>query len=629
MNALVFDLESDGLLDETQNIHCIVIHDTKTGKTTRYNDAEGHNPVQEGVDFLVNADPKEHIIVGHNVLGFDIPVLFKLYNAYPQASIRDTLVCTRLIWADIREKDFSFARKNAWFPKQLIGSHSLKAWGYRIGLRKGDFKEGGDFSRWSKEMEDYCVKDVEVTLKLWENIKLKNYSDVALDLEHKFAQALLLQEKHGFAFNKKQAEELYVKMAKRRVELEQELQRVFEPNVERLKSRSYVFLDKTYATKAEASEEAKRWAKENNKTQKEGLSLVQEGEQKQRRIPFNPGSREEIAERFKKKYKWEPKEFTPDGKPKVDEAVLQTLAGMGYTEAKPLLEYLLLQKRIGQLAEGNEAWLKLVRPNGRIHGRVNTNGAITGRCTHSKPNIAQVPRVGSEYGKECRELFIAGEGKKLVGADASGLELRCLAHYLARYDGGAYANEIIQGDIHTLNQASAGLPTRDDAKTFIYAFLYGAGDEKIGNIIGKGQDEGRRIKREFLEKTPALKKLKESIDFTLKQRNWLAGLDGRKLPIRSNHSALNTLLQSAGALVMKMSTILLLEKLQKLGFIFGADYALVAHIHDEMQIECRADIADEVGKTAVASIEDAGKLFNFKCPLTGEYRIGQNWAETH
>lgn len=629
MNALIFDLESDGLLDTTEQVHCLVIHDTKTNQTTRYNDAEGYNPIQEGVDVLVNAKPEEYTLVGHNILGFDLPVLSKLYDVFPVAPKRDTLICTRLIWPDIRERDFGFSKKNAWFPKNLIGSHSLKAWGYRIGMRKGDFKEGGDFSRWSKEMEDYCVKDVEVTKKLWENIKIKNYSDKSLELEHHFFLAIYLQEKYGFKFDKQKAENLYVQMAKRRVELEQELQNVFEPSKEKLKSKTYVFGDKIYGSKAEASEQAKRWAKDNNKTQKEALELIKDGKQKEKTIPFNPGSRDEIAQRFKKKYKWEPKEFTPDGKPKVDEAVLQSLAGMGYTEAKPLLEYLLLQKRIGQLAEGNEAWLKLVGPDGRIHGRVNTNGAITGRCTHSKPNIAQVPRVGSEYGKECRELFIAGEGKKLVGADASGLELRCLAHYLARWDGGKYATELVQGDIHTLNQASAGLPTRDDAKTFIYAFLYGAGDEKIGNIIGKGQEEGRRIKREFLEKTPALKHLKATIDFTLKNRGYLVGLDGRVLNIRSQHSALNTLLQSAGALIMKQATIFLLAKLKKLGFIFGVDYALVAHIHDELQIECREDIAEEVGKNAVLSIEDAGPSFDFKCPLTGEYRVGNNWAETH
>jgi len=629
MNELIFDIESDGLLDETKVIHCLVIHDTKTGETTRYNNEPNCKPIQEGVDRLVNASKDEYILVGHNIVGFDIPVIHKLFAVYPQASLRDTLVCTRLIWSDLRERDFGFARKNAWFPKNLIGSHSLKAWGYRIGLRKGDFKDTNDFANWSQEMEDYCAKDVEVTKKLWENIKLKNYSEMAIELEHKFFQAILLQERNGFAFDKKKAEELYVKMAKRRVELQAELQKVFSPTIEKMKSRAYHFGDKVFASKAEASEEAKRWAKENNKTQKEGLSLIKDGKQKEKTIPFNPGSREEIAERFKKKYGWKPQEFTPDGKPKVDEAVLQVLANLGYAEAKPLLEYLLLQKRIGQLAEGNEAWLKMVKPGGRIHGRVNTNGAITGRCTHSKPNIAQVPRVGSEYGKECRELFIAGEGKTLVGADASGLELRCLAHYLARYDGGAYTKDIIQGDIHSVNQASAGLPTRDSAKTFIYAFLYGAGDEKIGNIIGKGQEEGRRIKREFLDKTPALKRLKESIDYTLKVKGYLNGLDGRKLQIRSSHSALNTLLQSAGALVMKMSTILLLEKLQKLDFVFGTDYALVAHIHDEMQLECREDIAEEIGKIAVKSIEDSGQLFNFKCPLTGEFRMGKNWADTH
>jgi DNA polymerase I-like protein with 3'-5' exonuclease and polymerase domains len=243
--------------------------------------------------------------------------------------------------------------------------------------------------------------------------------------------------------------------------------------------------------------------------------------------------------------------------------------------------------------------------------------------------MAQVPRVGSEHGKECRELFNVPSEKRLVGCDASGLELRCLAHFMARFDDGAYANELTKGDIHTVNQRAAGLPTRDNAKTFIYAFLYGAGDEKIGNIIGKGQEEGRRIKQEFLNKTPALKRLREEVERAVRSKGHLIGLDGRQLPIRSQHAALNTLLQSAGALVMKMATIHFVVKMESLGHKFGEDYAIVAHIHDEMQIEAKESIAEEVGKIGVEAIRDAGKSFNFRCPLDGEYRVGLNWAETH
>lgn len=158
------------------------------------------------------------------------------------------------------------------------------------------------------------------------------------------------------------------------------------------------------------------------------------------------------------------------------------LASLPFPECKPLVDYLELLKIIGMLAEGKNGWLKLVGPDGRIHGRVITNGAVTGRCTHNSPNLAQIPARG-QYGKHCRALFAAPPGQVMVGADASGLELRMLAHYLAAYDGGAYAKVLLEGDIHTANQHAAGLETRDNAKTFIYAFLYGAGDEKLGSIV--------------------------------------------------------------------------------------------------------------------------------------------------
>jgi DNA polymerase I-like protein with 3'-5' exonuclease and polymerase domains len=300
---------------------------------------------------------------------------------------------------------------------------------------------------------------------------------------------------------------------------------------------------------------------------------------------------------------------------------------MPYPEAKPLCEYLMIQKRLGQLAEGKEAWVKLEK-NGRIHGRVNTNGAVTGRCTHSNPNMAQVPAVRAPYGKECRELFKVAPGYKMVGADASGLELRCLAHFMGKWDNGAYAKELLEGDIHTANQKAAGLETRDQAKTFIYAFLYGAGDGKIGTIVGKGQEEGARLRANFLKKTPALKYLKEAVEVASK-RGYLLGLDGRKLWIRSEHAALNTLLQSAGALVMKQACVFLDTTISLAGWEWGKDYSFVLNVHDEWQIEVREPLAKWIGETAVEAIREAGKHFNFRCPLDGEYKIGNNWCETH
>ena len=338
-------------------------------------------------------------------------------------------------------------------------------------------------------------------------------------------------------------------------------------------------------------------------------------------MQFNPASRDHIADRLITLKGWKPKKFTPDGKPAVDETVLKELH---YPEAKLLAEYLMITKRLGQLAEGNVAWLKLEK-QGKIHGSVITNGAVTGRCTHIYPNVAQVPSVSVPYGKECRELFYVPDGYKLCGVDLSSLELRVLSHFFARYDDGEYANEVLKGDVHTLNQKSAGLATRNLAKTFIYAFLYGAGDRRIAEITGGTVKEAKAVKEKFLKNTPAIARLRRDVLHTVEAKGFLRGIDGRVLTIRSPHSALNTLIQSAGALIVKQATVFLHEKIKEQNL----DCNMVAHIHDEMQLQVKEDIAEYVGQQAVQSIQATKDFFNFRCELDGEYKVGNNWAETH
>ena len=618
MSKIIFDLESDGLIEETTKIHCICTYDLSTGEAKTWS-SQTEGDIESGVRYLMAA--KE--LIGHNILGFDLIVLKKLFPFFDYSStITDTLILSRLVYPDMRDRDFQ--RIHTGFPKQLIGRHSLESWGQRLGFLKGDFKKNNDFSTWSREMETYCENDVIVTRKLYEMFVKENYSPEALDLEQRFAKVMQHQEKHGVMFDNDAARVLYATLAKRRVELEDELQKVFEPERVEMKKTSFLFNGKGYETKAHALADAKTYAALKNITKAAAVAMITKGNPKTKDIPFNCGSRDQIAKRFIKKYQWKPTDFTPDGKPKIDESILKS---MDYPEAKPLLEYLMTQKRLGQLAEGTEAWVKLEK-GGRIHGRVNTNGAVTGRCTHSNPNMAQVPAVRAPYGKECRSLFIVPKGYKMVGADASGLELRCLAHFMAKWDEGAYAKELLEGDIHTANQKAAGLETRDQAKTFIYAFLYGAGDAKIGSVVGKGQEHGAKLKANFLKKTPALKYLKDAVEKAA-ARGYLLGLDGRKLWIRSQHAALNTLLQSAGALVMKKACVILDHSLKADGLVCGSDYAFILNIHDEWQIEVREQYAEKVGELSVQSIRASGDRFNFRCPLDGEYRIGSNWAETH
>jgi DNA polymerase I-like protein with 3'-5' exonuclease and polymerase domains len=518
----------------------------------------------------------------------------------------------------------------------------------------------------NQEMIDYCVLDTEVTLKLYQKCMKANPTAMSVWLETRFAHILQQQEEYGFGFDREAASALYAKLVGRRLELRESLSRAFPGRYEGIETKAFKRTARFWRVHPLGAHS--RYRKKTG--WQSGFDEVQEAGHEFTRIEwveFNPSSRQQIAKRLQEKG-WEPLEFTDSGQPKIDETILEKLP---YPEAQVLAEYFTVEKRIGQIAEGDQAWLRLER-NGRIHGSVNTNGAVTGRCTHSNPNVAQVPKVGSPYGSDCRSLFRSTLGT-LVGADLSGLELRCLAHFMARYDEGEYGRVLLEGDIHWANVQALGLTEedrndsllihklfRDAAKTFVYAFLYGAGDLKIGTTIFEkviiaarkegyeGWQElqqkffgtrgtpteadltaaGKRLKNTFMNKTPALKALKKAVTEKAKQGT-IRGMDGRELTIRSPHSALNTLLQSAGALIAKLATVLAYDEASTRGMIFGKDWALVAHIHDEMQTDCKREIADEVGGMLVRGMQNAGRMFSFRVPIDGEYKLGRNWCETH
>jgi DNA polymerase-1 len=566
----IWDLEADNLLKGVTQVWCHVFRNVETDEVHTFDPTQ----TQEALQFMTD---NVTTLVGHNVIDYDLRVMKKLYDYTYTGNIVDTLVCSRTIWPHLKELDFKLNKKGN-FPAKLIGSHSLKAWGHRLGELKGDFNNGSEsFTTYTSDMLTYCVQDTQVTKVLYDRIKSKDFSQPALDLEHRLHTLLVQQEERGFDFDVNAAQKLYATLAGRRGTIEQELVDTFEPTIIELKTKTKV-------------------------------------------IPFNPASRQQIADRLMKRG-WEPEVFTETGEPKVDETVL---AGIDMPEAKLLNEYLLLNKRIGQLATGKQAWLKL-EEEGKIHGRVNHMGAVTSRCTHSNPNTGQIPSVGAEYGKECRSLFISPKGYSLLGADASGLELRCLAHYMAAYDNGAYADVVLNGDIHTANQQAAGLESRNQAKTFIYGFLYGSGDEKTGKIIGKGAKEGKAIKNKFLKKLPALKYLKDAVASAADERGWVKGLDGRIIPIRHSHAALNTLLQSCGAIICKTWYVFIADAIKKAGL----DAHIVAFVHDEVQVVVREGQEDETGRLILQCMRDVEQHFGFRCRLDSEYKYGRNWSDTH
>jgi len=597
---LVFDLESDGLYDTVTTIHCIVIHDITAKQTFTY----GPDRIAAAIDHLATAD----CLIGHNLIFFDIPVLQKLHSFVSKSRIIDTLICTRLIWPKEKLYDLDLEQYPQ-VPKNLRGSASLKAWGWRLADHKINFK---DFSEYSEEMLEYCIQDVKVTTKLWEHITKENYPEPALKLEHNFALAINKQIRAGVPFDVDACIDLVDDLREKEAQLETQLKEIFPPIEHR-----------TWFT-----------PKVNNKTRGYVKGVPFE---KVRHEEFNPGSRDQIADRLKAKYGWQPEKTTEKGNPVLNDEVLEQLP---YPEAKPLAEYMLLKKRLGQIADGNNAWLKLVNnDSGRMHGDVVTNGCVTGRCAHRYPNMGQVPAGYSPYGKECRSLFHAPEGWDMIGIDAKALELRCLAGYLALWDDGEYARVVTDPeiDIHVYNQERFGVPTRDISKRLLYAVLYGAGHLKAGTIVDPNEKDeetlrqlGKTAIKSFMKGVPALQELKNQIDANISTRGHLIGLDRRILYCRSAFKGLNVLLQSAGAILMKQVVINIHNNIESaLSLPHGQGWEQVLMVHDEVQLVCRPEYTERIRDQAMAAFPQAQKFFGFRCEIEGDSRVGSDWSQTH
>ncbi len=580
---IVLDIETNS---DASKIWCVFCRDLDTDIVSMFVKPNNLQAYLDSVDK----------IIAHNGIFFDFPVLKKIWNIQVKKSqVVDTLVLARL------------------YDPSIEGGHSLEAWGERLGHYKAPYKQiwswmTGTFLDKDNAnlpfdepviplLHHYCARDTLVTAQLYKHLdkEMQNdFSEKSKELEHQVAIIIAEQERNGFKLDEKGASQLLCSLKTKLEAIQVEMQSIFPPKVE---------------------------SNRVHKTTGKALADIVE--------PFNPGSRKQIAERLIEKG-WKPKKHTEKGSVIVDET---TLEGIDIPEAKAIAEYLMLQKRIAQI----ESWIEAIEPDGRVHGRVITNGAVTGRMTHHSPNMAQIPNSGAIYGPECRNLWTVEKGNSLVGIDASGLELRMLAHYIGD---DAYTNEIIQGDIHWTNTIALGAyprgtqrdktneeheAKRNKAKTFFYAFCYGAGAAKIGSIVGGSSTTGQRLINLFLQNTPKLKKLRDKINRIYTKQGWLPGLDGRRLLVRSEHSSLNTLLQSAGAIIMKEALVVFKKELQRQKIW----HEFKANVHDEFQIECREADAEKVGQLGKEAIQQAGINFNLRCPLDGAYQIGKSWRDTH
>lgn len=731
-SKILFDAETDGLLKELTKFWCLVLMDMESGEMRAYVDKEElakehplgpehplldiatHGSIEDGVRLLDNAE----VLVGQNIIDFDIPATRKLFPWAKLASPRvvDTLVLSRLVYPDIKPLDYGCYDK--WgMPKQLIGRHGLEAWGYRLGLHKIDYKDWckangikEEWAQYTPEMLAYCIGDVRLNFKLFQSLGRKKPPRRAVDLEMTYALIAKEMEHNGFPINTSKAHKLYADLTQRKAELLKAVAGLFDDWWE---STGEMTVSRTRNEKVAGEGYWRKRAK--GKTLKGDLEALQAGWHDAskrigsnhtdalhwfthegapvefvpvlcefsegstyttiKRTEFNPQSRQHIADRLQKVYGWKPKEFGKNGIATLNDEILSELP---FEPCKVLAEYFLIQKRLGQVAEGNQAWLKVEefsevhgRKAHRIHGRMNTIGTATFRCSHSSPNMGQVPSVENAegpvpYGHECRELFEPEQGMVLVGCDASGLQLRALSHHLAAYDEGAYVEVVTTGDVHTANQLAAGLPSRAKAKKFIYTFLFGGNGFKLGFEIGGASDEevaaalraggkgqqyalkdlefrglpaapsniatalkGFKTKASFTKKTPGLADLIREMKKRAELDRALVGLDGRAIPLRSPHSALNYALQSDEAIICKEWKVISWQEMHRSGLRNGRDFAVHADVHDEWQVGFMPEIAEEGGKLLQRMVTQAGINLGYRCPLAGEFKIGSSWAGTH
>lgn len=589
---------------------------------------------------------KPSIYVGHNFIGFDYPVLQKHskgqlsslpYCVDPdRPDIIDTLILSKILFPEwkLKESDARMRKVSPdCIPGELVGSYSLKAWGYRLGIHK---KDAPEFSHLSTDMVMYCYQDVVVLQELFRFLIIEatrvGFDFDSLVDEQRFADALRLQMKNGVPFDTSKAVKLASKIGLAQDKLAKELRDEVPPKIVTMKAPEYWWF-------VEGNTGVKHKYERKKDCPYKFRKYLSAGPMKTKTIMFNPGSSDQQAEHLKS-IGWKPKKFTPSGKPELTEKILESIEHE-FPIAKKFMEYSMLQKRQGMLSLGENSWLGMVdKVTGRMFPRIDHNGAVSGRCTHSKPNLAQVTSPRKPFGKEMRECFFAPEGTFLMGADLAQIELRMLAHFLFPYDGGVYRTLVLEGDVHTYNRDKAGkvVPwlleqpdSRDIAKTLIYATIYGGGPDRIAGIVGQPVAVGKQLLNGFFKAIPALKKLINKCKKTLKDVGYLRGLDGRPLYPRSPHAALNVVLQSAAALVMKRATVLFTQKAYDAGY--ENDIKQVLHVHDELQALVSAEDDEEVLTFAedavVSAMTLAGEYYEIRIPVTGEAKFGTDWSLTH
>lgn len=691
IETAIWDIETNGLMDTVSRVHCLVIRDYERRRIHRYRRNSKEDTIRLGIRKLRRA--KRHVghnLLQYDIPVMEklYPEEFEI-----NGKITDTLVMARMCFSDQKEKDFRLWERGV-LPGALIGSQDLESWGFRLGLLKGTYKkmmedQGLDpWANWSIEMEDYCEIDTDVTTLLFERIEGLDWPRESVVLEHQIHDLMGREQENGIYFDTTRATLLAADLRNSMEILSDTAKKHF--GIWYAPAKKWIV--KPQWIDEEGKNEKKEYRKPRTEWGEDmsravwadvveiGKTIVYKDPTRASRyagdlfcpiklVEFNPMSRDQIIDRFTVNYGWNPTDFTETGRPSVDDDVLRVLAGEKQDPtkkasnlipiAKELAEVFYYKKRLGQIADGKKSWLSKVTPEGKIHHYCNVGGTVSGRASHVDPNLGQVPAVmmgeelvklpdGTEkkikkilkgregdHGFECRELFYVPPPYKMVGCDMSGIELRCLGAALKPFDGGAYLDIVLNGDPHTYNQNLAGLPTRAKAKTFIYALIYGAGDVKLGSIydplapIEEQAEIGARLRKIFMDNLPAYGALIKQIHRFAKS-GYIPGMDGRRLYVRSRHSALNTKLQSDAALLAKKWCLLSEQNLLAQGWNhgWGQDFVFLLWIHDEIQIASKT-YPEQMRDIIIDSAKQAGLYFGFGSPVDAEGKIGQNWAETH
>lgn len=580
--TLLFDSETDGLLSELTRVHCLCLMRPDEAVPRRYHDDPGlprDGSLSAALEQLECADE----IVAHNLIGFDLPALVKVYPGWaPRGRLRDSLTIARTIWPEehLKSLDSTSIRRLRPLPPKLVGRHSLKAWGHRLRDLKGESPTS--WKHLTPELLDYCAQDVSVLTLLWARIQAHGPTTEQIELEQAFAPIVQRQIERGFMLDRSSVANLTMGLVARRATLDRDLREAFPD-----------FRDEYETPKMKL--------------------------RRTRVTVFNPNSRAHIARGLTEKHGWRPKEFTDDGSPKMDEAVVRALP---YPEARLIGERLMVQKRLGQVAEGEQAWLKLVKDDGRVHGVMLHNAAVTARCTHSRPNMSAVPKMDKPWGPECRRCWVAAPGHVLVVTDAAGIDARVLGHYAAKFDGGELASMLLEGDLHQRNADVLGT-SRHKAKTLLYATLYGAQAGKAAKILGTGAAAGKAGRQKLLNSMPGLNVLIKAVTAHAAANGWVRTLDGRRLWIRKRNAALNTLIQGGSSILLKKAIVL-----ADGGPVGWTGSTMVAFVHDEVVLEVpdAGSLSAQAGAAMRAAIVEAGVHFKLRVPLDAKTVVGKDWS---